>query len=400
MFIGFLLTACLLFRVGWADGGNALTFGERLAGYTVLAAALVALIAAAATLDYWHKRKSRYSGLAVLAGVLIVFLASSSLLLLRRGERFNGWSTIGISFLAGSVVAGIHLIRSRVWKGFPNPRHIVIGAIIPTLLAGVNLAYSQIYVPYVTAPLIVTGAEFKEASMDNARAAMEVAVHVYVKNDGKIPVYVLGSIYWIHGGPANNIAKDGFAYKLIHDGEFVTPAGRELNPGEEIAQDVVVEIKDPGKVDYEVIGAQAEVYVIRKDRMTLPPEFGKSRVTVEEFKKAGKRAAAVPDAASYVNESGISNSSEILNITRGRQRITAWRMPGNWSRIDVAVSPPGDTIVFDPVRLDFSKPILDRYGFSEVRGSTDWTPFKGLLEKARSAKGVATPEQTPSQPSP
>ncbi|MFI5984625.1 hypothetical protein ACIBEA_27585 [Streptomyces sp. NPDC051555] len=397
MFIGFLLTACLLIRVGWTDGGNALTFGERLAGYTVLTAGLVELIAAVATLDYWHKRRRHYSGVAVLAGVAIVFIASSSLLLLQIGEGFSGWTTIGICFLAGSVVAGIELIRSRVWKGFPNPRSVAIGAIIPTLLAGVNLAYSQVYVPYVTTPLIVSGAEFKEASMDSARAAMEATLHVYVKNDGNIPVYVLGSIYWIRGGPANNLSKSVFSYTSIYDGEFVIPAGRELNPGEEISQDVVVEIKDPEKANYEVIGAQTEVYVIRRDRMTLPPEYGKHRVEVKEFKKEGERAAAVPDDAEYVNDSRISNSSEILNITRGRQRITSWRIPGNLARVDVAITPPGDTIVFDPQRLDFSKRILDRYGFSEVRGSTDWTPYKGLLEKARSTKGGSAPEQTPGQ---
>ncbi|MFD9516236.1 erythromycin esterase family protein [Streptomyces sp. NPDC059979] len=41
MFVGFLLPACLLIKIGWADSRDALTFGGRIAGYTILAADLV-----------------------------------------------------------------------------------------------------------------------------------------------------------------------------------------------------------------------------------------------------------------------------------------------------------------------------------------------------------------------
>lgn len=161
MSIGFLLTAGLLLRVGWMDSQRALTFGERLAGYSVLAAGLVELIAALATLDYWHQRKLTYSGPLVLVGVGIVFLCSSSLLLLQIGDRFTVCTVVGICFLIGSILAGIELIKSRAWKGLRNPRRIAIGAIVPTLIAGINLAYTQLYVPTVTAPLIMSGAEFR-----------------------------------------------------------------------------------------------------------------------------------------------------------------------------------------------------------------------------------------------
>lgn len=89
----------------------------------------------------------------------------------------------------------------------------------------------------------------------------------------------------------------------------------------------------------------------------------------------------------YKNESEISNSSEILNVTRGRQRITVWRVSnGEWSRLDVAVSPPGDRIVFDPQFPYFNQEIIEQYGLARVRGSTTQTPFKELLEKARSTE--------------
>ncbi|MCX4691850.1 hypothetical protein [Streptomyces sp. NBC_01408] len=397
MFIGFFLSACLLIWIGWKDSCDALTFGGRLAGYTVLAAGLMVLIAALSAVDYWHKRERRYSGAIVLAGVGIVFLGSFSLLLLQIGEQLNRRSVIVILFLVGSVVAGIELIRSRAWKGLRYPGRIAIGAIIPTLLAGMNLAYTQVYVPYTVTPLIMSGAEFKEASLDRARAAMHVTVRLHVRNDGKIPVYVLGSIYWIHGGPANLISEDGPpSLKLIYDGEFVTPEGRVLDPGEEIAQDVVVEIENPEKLNYEAIRAQTQVYVIRKDRMILPANYGGSRVTVEELKKRGEKLGPrEPKGTEYKNESGISNSSEILNVIRGPQRITVWRVSGRErSRIDVAISPPGDRVRFNPNLPKRSQEMIDRYGFAQVRGSTAQTPFKELLEKAGSTEAGASKDQS------
>ncbi|MFB7466165.1 hypothetical protein ACFCZ1_22160 [Streptomyces sp. NPDC056224] len=386
VFLGFLFPACLLIRIGWADSRDALTFGGRLAGYTVLAAGLVVLIAAVATLDYWHKRKRRYSGAIVLAGVVIVFLGSFSLLLMQLDEHFNRWSTTAGIFLVWSVVAGIGLIRSRAWKGLRNPGRIAIGAIVPTLLASINLAYSQIYVPYATIPLIMSGAEFKEATLDRTTASMQVTVHLSVKNSGQIPVYVLGSIYWIQGGASNSITEGRPPkYKMIYDGEFVTPAGRVLNPGEEITQDAVVEIKKPEEANYEAIRAQTEVYVIRKDRMILPPKYEESRATVETLKKEGKLSPNEPAHTKYRNDSDISNSSEILNVTRGRQHIMVWRVSNaELPRIDVAISPPGDRIHFNPALPNFNQEIIDRYGLAKVRGSTAQTPFKELLEKAES----------------
>ncbi|MFJ4776940.1 hypothetical protein [Streptomyces sp. NPDC088762] len=397
MCAGFLLPACLLLRIGWVDSGDALTFGGRLAGFTVFAAGLVVLVAALAAVDYWHKRERRYSGVTVLAGVVIVFLGSLSLLLLQIGERFNRWSALAVFFLVGSAVAGTGLIKSRAWKGLRNPGRIAVGAIVPTLLAGVNLAYTQIYVPYVTNPLIMSSAEFKEASLDRKSGAMYVTVHLHAKNEGQIPVYVLGSIYWIHGGPANALSEDRpQQYRLIFDGEFVTPAGRVLDPGEEITHDAVIEIQNPEKANYEAIRAQTELYVVRKDRMKLPANYEQSRVTAEELERKGIALdpRREPESTKYKNESQISNSSEILNITRGLQHITVWRVSkGEWSRIDVAISPPGNTITFDPKFPHYSPELIDRYGLTRVRGSAAETPFKELLEESRSTEKGASEEK-------
>ncbi|MCM1966376.1 hypothetical protein [Streptomyces sp. G1] len=388
MVFGFLATACPLFRIGMSDSGDALTYGGRIAGVTVVAAALMELAAAAAAVDYWGKRRWRYSGVVVLAGVIIALLCGICLLLLQIGERFTGYTVIGIALCIWSSVALVGLIRLRAWKGLRNPKTIAIGAIISTLLAGANLAYSQIYLPYVRTPLIESGAEFKESSLQKGSNQLHVTIHLRVKNAGQVPVYILDSKYWVHGGPANNSAdaKPG-AFTLIYDGAFVTPVGSVLNPGEEVAQDVVIEIKDPEKLKYEAIRAQTEVYVIRKDRMKMPTSYERSGIGGTKLAAEAKKEKGYPADTQYRYRSQISNSSEILNVTRGRQQITVFRVDnGEWPRVVVDVSPPNDRIEFDPVNPYANEKNINRYGLSPVRGTTAETPYLELLEKARASE--------------
>ncbi|MFB7180563.1 hypothetical protein ACFCYI_23030 [Streptomyces sp. NPDC056257] len=400
---GLLVTACLLFRIGLADSGDALTYGGRIAGFTVLVVALVEVLAAAAAVDFWELRRWSYSGVVVLIGVVVTLLCSISVVLLQIGERFTGYTLIAVGLLVWSSVALVELGKCRAWKGLTIPRKIAIGVIISTLLGVANLAYAQIYVPYVTTPLIQSGAEFRESNQVKAGASMFVTAHLYVRNAGQVPVYVLGSSYWIHGGPASGPpeVKTG-DYKLIYYGEFVTPVGRVLNPGEEVAQDVVVEITDPENRGYEAIRAQTEVYVIRKDRMTMAGDFKRANLEAKEWRYGVMCEQGDPGGAKSRYWTNISNSSEMLNVTRGRQRITVWRVDsGNWPRVDVHVSPPGDRISFVPNLPLENQEASERYGLSQVRGATAQTPYRELLEKARATEkgeSPSTPVPTPAPP--
>ncbi|MFJ3516625.1 hypothetical protein [Streptomyces sp. NPDC090131] len=393
MVLGLLATAYPLFKIGYADSGDALTYGGRIAGCTIVAVALVELGTAGAAVDYWGKRRWCYSGVAVLVGVLIALFCSVSLLLLQIGEHFNRYTTIGIALCVWSLAALSELHACRAWMGLSIPRSIAIGVIVSTLLAASNLAYSQVYVPYMTTPLVQSGAEFREANLARSGAPMYVTVHLYVKNAGQVPVYVLGSIYWIHGAPASPPDTKPTAYDLIYDGEFVTPVGRVLNPGEEVAQDAVVEITDPENAKrrpYEALRAQTEVYVIRKDRMTMSSGYARSRVGAETIKKDAEEGT--PIGAKYRYRSQIENSSEILNATRGPQRVTVWRVAGGaWPRINVDVSPPGERIEFDPNEPFSNEDAIKRYGLSQVRGIMAQTPYQELLEKARSTVKASSP---------
>ncbi|WKD34039.1 hypothetical protein [Streptomyces xanthophaeus] len=398
--VGLLVTAYPLFRIGVSDSGDALTYGGRIAGLTILAVALVEVLAVLAAIDYWTKRRWRYSGVVVLVGVVISLLCSAALLLLQIGERFNGYTVAGIALGVWSSVALFGLFRCGAWKGLKVPRKIAIGVVISTLLAAANLAYSQIYVPYVKIPLIQSGAEFRESNMEKGSRRVYVTVHLFVKNSGQVPVYVLGSIYWIHGVAASSKfdAKPARA-DLIYDGDFVTPAGRALDPGEEIAQDAVIEIDGADPHKYEAVRAQTEVYVIRKDRMKMTADYMRSFVEGEGLKKDSQPRD--PANAKYRYRTGLSNSSEILNVTRGRQRITVWRVGGKNPYIIVDVSPPDERIPFDPRNpITNKQKVVDRYGLSQVRGSTAETPYAELLEKASATEKGATPPPTPTLPKP
>lgn len=398
MVAGLAVTAWPLFRIGLSDSGDALTYGGRIAGLTIFVVAVVEALAVLAAFDYWGLRRWRYSGVLVLVGVVISLLCSAALLVLQIGERFTDYTVIGISLGVWSLVALYVLYKSEAWKGLRVPKKIAIGVIISTLLAGANLAYAQIYVPYVTTPLIQSGATFKESNLEDGAAKLYVTVHLYVKNAGQVPVYILGSTYWIRGEPARSQSRDkGDKSELIYDGEFVSPDGHVLNPGEEVSQDAVIEIKDPEPRKYEALSAQTEVYVIRKDRMKLTGDYEKSRVTGKTLRESLKEGD--PPNPEYRYETGMSNSSEILNVTRGPQRVVVWRL-GGASPVIVDVSPPDARFKFERDKPPLNRKAFERYGLSQVRGSMAQTPYPELLEKARSTEKGATPPTPTPTPTP
>ncbi|MFF3088379.1 hypothetical protein ACFVRB_25550 [Streptomyces nojiriensis] len=402
VFLGLFAASCLLFHIGITDSGNALTYGGRVAGFTILVVAAVELIAAAAAVDFWETRRWRYSGVAVLLGVVIALLCGISVLLLQIGERFTAYTVIGIAIVVWSSITLFELAKCRAGKGLRIPKNIAIGVIISTLLAGANLAYSQIYVPYVTTPLIQTGADFKESNMDRGAAKLYVTVHLYVRNAGQVPVYVLGSTYWIRGESAKSNVDEGPRPEVIYDGEFVKPDGHVLNPGEEVAQDAVIEVTDPDHRKYEAITAQSEVYVIRKDRMKMTGNYEQARVEGKSLRDSLKEGD--PPNPQYKFRTRISNSSEILNVTRGPQCVTVWRLGGKAPLVLVDVSPPDKRFRFDPEKPPLDQRAIERYGLSQVRGSMAQTPYPELLEKAGAIeKGVTPPptsSPTPPKPQP
>ncbi|MBZ9595346.1 hypothetical protein K7B06_09600 [Streptomyces erythrochromogenes] len=388
MAVGFLATAAICTWIGFKDSFDALTFAGRVTGFFFLFMAIVELVAFVAVFDYWRKQRTRHSGPALLFGALVEFFVGAVLLLMYVANRETPSDPQCLALYIGLVLCSSWslwvLCRRRVWKVLRNPGRIAIGAIVSTLLVITNLAYTQVYLPSVSRPLVQGVSEIGLPSLNRDGTKMFVRVRMRLKNSGEVPVHILGSIYWIHVKLASD-PKDRF--KLIKPGELIKPPGRELNPEEEITEDVVVEIKNPLKLDYEAVTAQISAYAFRQDRMTMEADYGRSGKWRGKLKKEGKDdepPGPTPANKEYFRyQSNISQSSELLNMTRGRERVTVWWLYRSKPVVYVDVASPGENKVFNLNNPTEQRRAVDRYGLAFVRGSMAQTPYPQLLREAQ-----------------
>ncbi|MFB7255034.1 hypothetical protein [Streptomyces nojiriensis] len=172
---------------------------------------------------------------------------------------------------------------------------------------------------------------------------------------------------------------------MLKPGEPVKPPGRELSPQEEISEDVVVEIKKPETTGYEAISAQVQAYAFRQDRMTVDAALkGKWRGKLKKEGKDDDPPGPPPANKDYFRyQSTISQSSELLNLTRGRERVTVWWLYRRRPVVYVDVRSPGDRTPFNFVTPHEQRRAVDRYGLALVRGSMAQMPYTELLKQAQ-----------------
>ncbi|MFF4370663.1 hypothetical protein [Streptomyces sp. NPDC001594] len=401
MAAGLLATAWELVLIGRVDSFHALTYAGRITGMIFLGAAVAVIAAAAATFDYWRKRRKGYSGMVVFIGVLIALMVNVLLLLMHMSSRgYTPYLRIRVVLVAWCIWALWILFRSRPWKGIRYPVRIVAGAVVPVLLAVANMAYTLIYLPSVTYPLVQASAQLGTASWDGRRNKMVMTVRLHVVNSGQIPVYVLGSIYWINGmtpvnaGPGQPQA----TFRLIDSGEFIQPPGMSLSPGQEFSEDEYVEIPQPDR--FKSVEAKVELYMVRKDKTTINPSYELSKAGRGTLKKLGKSEDPPGPPAYYFRyQADLSNSNELLNETRGRPRVTLWWVyQDKYPYLAVAVTAPGEKPPFHVEKLVASDKANERYGLEKVKGSMTQKTYAQLLKEAedKSPAGGAEPKPTDS----
>ncbi|MFE5675944.1 hypothetical protein ACFQ7B_37815 [Streptomyces erythrochromogenes] len=391
MAAGFLATAAMCAWIGMKDSFDALTFAGRVTGFVFLFMAAVELVAFAAGFDYWRKRKLRYSGPALLFGALVELFVGAVLLMMFFASKGRPAYALCLLLWAGLIVCASWslwmLYRRRVWKALRYPGRIAVGAIVSTVLVITNLAYTQIYLPSISRTLVQGTAEIGRPSLNKEGTKMYLPVRLHLKNSGEVPVHILGSIYWIHTRLASDPKEK---YRLLKPGELVKPPGQELSPGEEISEDVVAEIEKPEDVDYEAVTAQVEAYAFRQDRMKLDAGYersGKWRGKLEEEGKDNDPPSPIKDGKEYFRyQAPISQSSELLNLTRGRERVTVWWLYRPLPVVYVHVASPGDKSVFDLKDPKEHRQAVDRYGLAFVRGSLIQTPYPQLLKEAQARR--------------
>ncbi|MFJ8165322.1 hypothetical protein ACIRBY_30980 [Streptomyces sp. NPDC096136] len=385
MATGLLATAYVFVRIGMSDTFTALTYLGRMTGFIFLLMAVTEVVAAAATFDYWGKREIRYSGTVILIGAAASLSASAVLLFIQlHGGRYTHWLLLWCALVPWSLWTLSVLIHGRAWKGLPNPRRIAIGVVISTLLAFANLAYTHVYVPSTTAPLIEITTAFGTPSLNEERTKLFVPFHFQVKNSGQIPVYVLGSIYWVYGKPVSAKPEDSARRRVIRSDEFIQPSGRPLNPGEDWAQDEVAVIDRPAETPFETIRIETEAWVARKDRMAINNDYVTLRKQSSTLRKEKKdQSPPGPESPYYRYQGNVANSNEILNMTRGRQRITLWHTTDpSAPYVAVRLGPPDENKPFTPTSSPKEQRDRGRYGLSLVRGSVTQKPLAELRERA------------------
>ncbi|MFJ1565046.1 hypothetical protein [Streptomyces erythrochromogenes] len=391
MAAGFLATAGMCAWIGMRDSFDALTFAGRVTGFVFLFMAAVELVAFAAGFDYWRKRKLRYSGPALLFGALVELFVGTVLLVMFFASKGRPAYALCLLLWAGLIVCASWslwmLYRRRVWKALRYPGRIAVGAIVSTVLVITNLAYTQIYLPSISRTLVQGTAEIGRPSLNKAGTKMYLPVRLHLKNSGEVPVHILGSIYWIHTRLASDPKEK---YRLLKPGELVKPPGQELSPGEEISEDVVAEIEKPEDADYEAVTAQVEAYAFRQDRMKLDAGYersGKWRGKLEEEGKDNDPPSPIKDGKEYFRyQAPISQSSELLNLTRGRERVTVWWLYRPLPVVYVHVASPDDKRVFNLKDPKEQRQAVDRYGLAFVRGSLIQTPYPQLLKEAQARR--------------
>lgn len=385
MAVGLLATVFQLVRIGSVDTFDALDYVGRITGFVFLTAAVVVAAAVLATFDYWRKRTRSYSGVVVFIGVLFSFAVNALLLCM----HIDAWVfTPYVPFRAVLFVWALWalwlLSRDRVWKGIRNPKRVVLGAVVPVFLAAANMAYTQVYLPSVTYPLVYSSADLGNATWDKSRKVMALTVHLRVKNEGQVPVYILGSIYWINGQALPNTPprQDHGKYKLIDNGEFIQPPGMSLNPGEEHSEDKYIEIPLPDR--FKSVMASTELYMVRKDRAIISPTYETSGLGRWKLTRQGKAQDPPGPSVDYTRyQADLSNSNELLDEVRGRPRVTLWWVRQNkFPYMAVSMADQGEKKPFSVNFLFANDKVIERYGLQRVRGSMTQKPYAELVQEA------------------
>ncbi|MGW5848908.1 hypothetical protein ACWFQ8_13320 [Streptomyces sp. NPDC055254] len=377
MVLGLLVSAAVLFRVGLTDTLGALTFGGRVMGVVFLAAALAETVAAAAALDHWGKRATRYAGQCVLLGVVIVAVTSLMFLILQWESGYHaGLFRLWVSLVAWSVWALWEVGRHKVWQGIPHPKGFATGVALSALVGSASVAYSAMYTPYVAPPKVPFMVSFGKPTLNAARTSLYVPAHLTFRNEGSISIFVVGTQWSATLWPSAFRAKgtgltrwrdelgDGWdthrhedfnaPARLLAAGQ-ITSAGSRLDPGDDFSKQAVIEVplKDVGQGRVEL---GATVSFIRADRCKLANSYPQSIEYSWDVDSADRKH--VWDAPSWLADPGddffryrsrIYRSSAIMNMTQAPDWAAMWWVIPTWR--EGKPFAPGDTIPYMQVHI-------------------------------------------------
>ncbi|MFI2351017.1 hypothetical protein ACH492_29145 [Streptomyces sp. NPDC019443] len=321
-----------------------------------MAAALVEALGLLALINYWGKRTVRYSGEAVLLGVLAVTGTNLMCLITQiEGGDYTPWLWLWVGLLLWSAWALWALNKQRVWRGIPYPKQFAVGVAASTAVGAVSLTYSQMYVPYSTPTIIPFSSSFGKPTLDSKNKVLHVPVRLVLRNTGTVRIHVVGTLWKAKGLPGK-FSKEGSSVEdwkndmwaarptLRHDnlapsrllgaGEIVN-GGAWLDPGDDFSADVTVKVPTDTGINRVEIGSFLSY--IRADRCKLSNSYKNSYLFSWDPESNDKQHSW--DAPGWVAEPGddffryasrIYRSSELLNMTRASDYASAWWVLPKW----------------------------------------------------------------------
>ncbi|GGW24549.1 hypothetical protein [Streptomyces alanosinicus] len=363
--LGLLASATVLFYVGTQDAFNALAYGGRVVGAGFVAAALAEVAAALAVLDFWGKRRVRYSGAVVLTGVATV--AATNLMFLIT--QLQGWSYTPFLWLWLGLALWVAwsvwmLTRQHAWQGLPRPKRVALGVVASGLAGIAGIVYSQMYVPYSTPVNIQFRVSFGDPTLSADGALLHVPAHVEFRNTGSVRVYVIGTLWKSRGWPTKFTEKgtepgvwkrEMFDYdetlrhvvyspaRMMGAGDFGS-LGDRLDPGQDLSTEYTVDV--PLRTGLGRIELDAYASYVRADRAKLGNESWRDA----SWDTTSSSQRHEWDAPAWVSGKGedfihsysrIYHSSEMLNLTHATDYAASWVTFPNWQKgVDF---PQGDT---------------------------------------------------------
>ncbi|MDX3534009.1 hypothetical protein PV721_06445 [Streptomyces sp. MB09-01] len=384
---GMLGCMVLLIQVGQVDAFESPSFASRITGILFMVAGGVQGFSALAVLDFAGKRQWPYSGVAVLAGLLIALASNSLFLVMWFQEREYGTPLLPAfaALWAWSVWALWFLLYERTWRDIPHPQGFAIGFIVTTALTAANLAHSSWFQPSVAGVSVQASTRFGKAYLDED--AVYLPLTIKVKNGGNVPAYILGSVFWVMGqkfGPvrADSTEKawkdDLEAYRdvdlfakppvntMIVAGELLG-AGGYINPGGEFVSHRLIQL--PRLPHFDRITTRAEVLTLRKDQARIPSGLEENGFSWNPKEGDPEKCEKPPCGGSvrYIGE--IEHSNNIINVTRKQRYLnSSWRMEDGWnnSHIQAGVRPRNSAGMLS---VDWEG--LGHYGIERITGEDD-----------------------------
>ncbi|GGS93827.1 hypothetical protein [Streptomyces cinerochromogenes] len=391
--LGLLVSAAVLFHVGTKDAVNALAYGGRVVGVVFVTASLVEVIAALAVSDYWGNRALRYSGTAVLVGVVSVTVTDLMFLITQiQGRSYTVFLWLWIGLALWAAWALWTLTQQGVWKHIPHPKGVAMSVVVSAVIGIAGLAYSQMYVPYSTPVQTPFSVTFGTPALSADGTVLHVPEHVEFRNTGSVRIYVVGTLWKAVAWPTRYTEKgtkqdtwkrefqdfDETVRHVVYEpsrmlgmGTFAGPGDR-LDPGDDLSRDFVIDVPLHSGIGRVEIDADASF--IRADRGKLGNNYPDSKETswnpdtgAHEWDGPGWLTAAGSDFLRY--HAKIYHSSEMLNLTHPTDYVSAWWILPAWNAWD-------------------ERPLV-------AKGDTDPYLYVSIARKANGSEELSDSEQEP-----